>query len=113
RRELPERARPPAVLHQLHRARPPVIALAGVRKRFGEVEAVRGVSFQALDGEVTGLLGPNGAGKTTTLRMLSGLMRPDTGTIHVDGADVVADPIGSQRFMGLLPDSRGLYPRLT
>jgi sodium transport system ATP-binding protein len=90
-----------------------VIALAGVRKRFGEVEAVRGVSFQALDGEVTGLLGPNGAGKTTTLRMLSGLMRPDTGTIHVDGSDVVADPIGSQRFMGLLPDSRGLYPRMT
>jgi sodium transport system ATP-binding protein len=90
-----------------------VIAIEGVRKRFGEVDAVRGVSFQAFDGTVTGLLGPNGAGKTTTLRMLSGLMRPDTGTIHVDGADVVADPIGSQRFMALLPDSRGLYPRMT
>ena len=90
-----------------------MIALEGVRKRFGEVDAVRGVSFQAFDGTVTGLLGPNGAGKTTTLRMLSGLMRPDTGTIHVDGSDVVADPIGSQRFMGLLPDSRGLYPRMT
>lgn len=62
---------------------------------------------------MVGLLGPNGAGKTTTLRMLSGLMRPDAGTILVDHADVVADPIGAQTHMGLLPDSRGLYPRLT
>jgi sodium transport system ATP-binding protein len=90
-----------------------VIVIAGLRKRFGEVEAVRDVSFEAADGTVTGLLGPNGAGKTTTLRMLSGLMRPDAGRIEVDGSDVVADPIGSQRFMGLLPDSRGLYPRMT
>jgi sodium transport system ATP-binding protein len=90
-----------------------VITIQGVRKRFGSVDVVRGVSFQAADGTVTGLLGPNGAGKTTTLRMLSGLMRPDAGLIHVDGSDVVADPIGSQRHMGLLPDARGLYPRMT
>jgi len=90
-----------------------VIEIQGLRKSFGPVEAVRDVSFRAEDGTVVGLLGPNGAGKTTTLRMLSGLMRPDAGTIRVDGADVVADPIGAQRHMGLLPDSRGLYPRLT
>lgn len=90
-----------------------MIAIAGLRKCFGHVEAVREVTFRAEDGTVTGLLGPNGAGKTTTLRMLSGLMRPDAGTIMVDGADVVADPVGSQRAMGMLPDSRGLYPRLT
>jgi len=90
-----------------------VIVITGLRKHFGHVEAVRNVSLSAADGSVTGLLGPNGAGKTTTLRMLSGLMRPDAGTILVDGADVVADPIGAQRHMGLLPDSRGLYPRLT
>ena len=90
-----------------------MIALQGVRKRLGTVDAVRGVSFRAEDATVTGLLGPNGAGKTTTLRLLSGLMRPDAGTIHVDGSDVVADPIGSQRHMGLLPDARGLYPRMT
>ena len=90
-----------------------MIAITGLRKHFGHVEAVRNVSLSAADGTVTGLLGPNGAGKTTTLRMLSGLMRPDAGTILVDGADVVADPIGTQRQMGLLPDSRGLYPRLT
>lgn len=90
-----------------------MIEIHGLRKSFGAVEAVRDVSFCASDGTVVGLLGPNGAGKTTTLRMLSGLMRPDAGTIHVDDADVVADPIGAQTHMGLLPDSRGLYPRLT
>ena len=90
-----------------------MIAITGLRKQFGHVEAVRNVSLSAADGTVTGLLGPNGAGKTTTLRMLSGLRRPDAGTILVDGADVIADPIGAQRHMGLLPDSRGLYPRLT
>jgi sodium transport system ATP-binding protein len=90
-----------------------VIEIQGLRKSFGAVEAVRDVSFRAGDGTVVGLLGPNGAGKTTTLRILSGLMRPDAGTILVDHADVVADPIGAQNHMGLLPDSRGLYPRLT
>ena len=90
-----------------------MIAITGVRKHFGHVEAVRNVTFGAADGTVTGLLGHNGAGKTTTLRMLSGLMRPDAGTITVDGADVVANPADAQRAMGLLPDSRGLYPRLT
>lgn len=90
-----------------------MIALVGVGKRFGAVEAVRDVTFRAENGSVTGLLGPNGAGKTTTLRMLSGLMRPDRGAILVDEVDVVADPLTAQRSMGLLPDSRGLYPRLT
>jgi sodium transport system ATP-binding protein len=90
-----------------------MIEIQALRKSFGAVEAVRDVSFSAADGTVVGLLGPNGAGKTTTLRMLSGLMRPDAGTIRVDHADVAADPIGAQTRMGLLPDSRGLYPRLT
>jgi len=90
-----------------------VIVITGVRKHFGHVEAVRDVTFSAADGTVIGLLGHNGAGKTTTLRMLSGLMRPDAGTITVDGADVMTNPAAAQRSMGLLPDSRGLYPRLT
>jgi sodium transport system ATP-binding protein len=90
-----------------------MIEIRGLRKKFGAVEAVRDVTFSAADGTVVGLVGPNGAGKTTTLRMLSGLMRPNAGTIRVDNADVVADPIGVQTHMGLLPDSRGLYPRLT
>ena len=58
-----------------------MIAIDGLQKRFGDVLAVRGVSLTAKDGSVTGLLGPNGAGKTTTLRMLSGLMRPDAGSV--------------------------------
>jgi sodium transport system ATP-binding protein len=90
-----------------------VITVERLHKRFGTVEAVRDVTFRADDGLVTGLLGPNGAGKTTTLRVLSGLMRPDEGAIHVDGVDVVTDPLAAQTRMGLLPDSRGLYPRLT
>jgi len=90
-----------------------VIRIEDLHKHFGDVVAVDGISFEAPDGQVTGLLGPNGAGKTTTLRMLYGLMRPDGGRIEVDGAEVSADPQAAQAKMGILPDSRGLYPRLT
>jgi sodium transport system ATP-binding protein len=90
-----------------------MIRVENLRKRFGAVTAVDGVSFVAPDGAVTGLLGPNGAGKTTTLRMLYGLMRPDAGRIHVDDVDAVADPQGAQARLGVLPDVSGLYPRLT
>jgi len=90
-----------------------MIDIRNLQKAFGPVQAVQDVTFQAHDGCVTGLLGPNGAGKTTSLRMLSGLMRPDRGSIHVDNVDVLADPIAAQAVMGLLPDARGLYPRLT
>ena len=90
-----------------------MIEVAQLHKRFGEVVAVDGVSFTAADGTVTGLLGPNGAGKTTTLRMLYGLIAPDQGHIHVDGIDVAADPLGAQAKLGVLPDTQGLYPRLT
>jgi sodium transport system ATP-binding protein len=90
-----------------------LIEIAGLRKHFGHVEAVRDVSFAAADDTVTGLLGPNGAGKTTTLRLLSGLMRPDGGSILVDGVDAVRDPVAARRSIGVLPDSRGLYARLT
>jgi sodium transport system ATP-binding protein len=82
-------------------------------KCFGFVRAVQDVSFRAEDGRVTGLLGPNGAGKTTTLRILTGLMSSDTGSVSVDGYDVAADLFAAQSRIGMLPDSRGLYPRLT
>jgi sodium transport system ATP-binding protein len=90
-----------------------VIQIEGLEKRYGAVQAVQGVSFQAEDGKVTGLLGPNGAGKTTTLRMLSSLVEPDAGRALVDGIDVRRQPREALRRLGLLPDSRGLYPRLT
>ena len=81
--------------------------------RTGPVHAVRNVSFQARDGEITGLLGPNGAGKTTTLRMLYTLMVPDKGTVRVDGTDVRKDATVVRRQLGVLPDARGVYKRLT
>jgi sodium transport system ATP-binding protein len=90
-----------------------MIQVDGLHKRFGSVTAVDGISFTAPDGAVTGLLGPNGAGKTTTLRMLYALMRPDEGTIAVDGIDAVAEPQKAQAQLGVLPDVSGLYPRLT
>lgn len=79
----------------------------------GLVRAVDGVSFTARDGRITGLLGPNGAGKTTTLRMLYTLMRPDRGAVSVDGYDAVADAGRVRRSLGVLPDARGVYKRLT
>jgi sodium transport system ATP-binding protein len=77
------------------------------------VKAVDGVSFLARDGQITGLLGPNGAGKTTTLRMLYTLMAPDGGQVLVDGIDAALDPLAVRRQLGVLPDARGLYKRLT
>jgi sodium transport system ATP-binding protein len=83
------------------------------KTKTGVVKAVDGVSFRAEDGQITGLLGPNGAGKTTTLRMLYTLMRPDTGTVSVDGVDIFKDAEAARRRLGVLPDARGVYKRLT
>jgi sodium transport system ATP-binding protein len=90
-----------------------MIEVKNLHKAFGEVKAVDGVSFTARDGEITGLLGPNGAGKTTTLRMLYTLMQPDSGQVLVDGMDAARDPVAVRRVLGVLPDARGLYKRLT
>ena len=90
-----------------------MIRVVGLQKRFGSVTAVDGISFTAPDGAVTGLLGPNGAGKTTALRMIYGLMEPDTGRIEIDGQDLRDDRLGAQARLGVLPDVAGLYPRLT
>ncbi len=90
-----------------------MIEVQGLRKSFGAKRAVDGVSFCARDGEITGLLGPNGAGKTTTLRMLYTLMRPDAGSVLIDGRDAEREPLAVRRTLGVLPDSRGLYKRLT
>jgi len=90
-----------------------MIEVAHLAKRFGNVVALRDVSFTAPDGSITGLLGPNGAGKTTALRVLYTLVRPDQGFARVDGLDVSADRVAVQRRLGVLPDSRGLYGRLS
>jgi sodium transport system ATP-binding protein len=90
-----------------------MIAAEQLHKAFGAKVAVQDVSFSARDGEITGLLGPNGAGKTTTLRMLYALLRPDRGRITVDGLDAALHPLEVRRRLGVLPDARGLYKRLT
>jgi sodium transport system ATP-binding protein len=90
-----------------------VIELEKLRKSFGPVQALRDVSFTAQDGRITGLLGPNGAGKSTTLRILSTLLQPDSGSGRIDGEDIISDPVGARRRIGVLPHSSGLYPNLT
>lgn len=90
-----------------------MIQVANLTKTFGSVEALKGVTFMAEDGQVTGLLGPNGAGKTTTLRVLYGILKPNSGAALIDGRDVLASPIQAQQRMGALPDNHGLYPRLS
>jgi len=92
-----------------------MIEARNLRKTFnkGKVVAVDNVSFTARDGEITGLLGPNGAGKTTTLRMLYTLLRPDSGSMLIDGIDPEEQPLSIKRALGVVPDSRGLYDRLT
>lgn len=90
-----------------------MIRVSGLHKSFGAVHAVRGVSFDAPDGKITGLLGPNGAGKSTTLRVLYTVLKPDAGTATIDGADVVAHSLDARRRVGALPHGSGLYPHLT
>jgi sodium transport system ATP-binding protein len=90
-----------------------VIVVEDIHKSFGAVRAVRGVSFTAPDGKITGLLGPNGAGKSTTLRILYTVLRPDGGSARIDGIDVVEDSLGARQRIGALPHGAGLYPHLT
>lgn len=90
-----------------------MIEVMDLYKSFNEVKALQGVSFSAPDGQITGLLGPNGAGKTTTLRVLYTIIRQDGGMARVDGFDTLTQPLQVQRNIGALPDSQGLYPRLT
>jgi sodium transport system ATP-binding protein len=90
-----------------------MIEATNLHKSFGQVTGVQDVSFHAPDGQITGILGPNGAGKTTALRMITTLMHPDRGAVRVDGFDPSREPEAVQQRIGVLPDSIGLYPRLT
>jgi len=90
-----------------------MIQVDSVRKQFGAVQALAGVSFCARDGKTTALLGPNGAGKTTLLRLLVGLLQRDHGSISIDGLDPAKDPIQVRKSIGFLTDQFGLYDRLT
>jgi sodium transport system ATP-binding protein len=90
-----------------------MILVENLSKSFPSIQALQGVTFKADDGQITGLLGPNGAGKTTTLRVLYTVLQPDAGKASVDGYDVLTEAQAVRRRIGVLPDSHGLYPRLS
>ena len=90
-----------------------MIAVQNLKKHFGNVTAVDGVTFTADSGAITGLLGPNGAGKTTTIRMIGTLIDIDSGSAMIDSVNVTDDADGARRACGLLTDSRGVYTRMT
>jgi len=90
-----------------------IVTVSGLEKRFGDVRAVDGVSFEIAEGELFGLLGPNGAGKTTTISMISCLLTPDAGDVIVDGRSVRSDTVGVRRVLGVVPQEIALYPTLT
>jgi len=90
-----------------------VVAVEGLRKRFGDVQALAGVSFNVRRGELFGFLGPNGAGKTTTINLLTGLARADAGAVRIGGVDCTRNPRAAQRLIGVVPDESNLYPELS
>jgi ABC-2 type transport system ATP-binding protein len=89
-----------------------MIQIAGLKKRFGEYEALKGLSFEVPKGQVVGFLGPNGAGKTTTMRILAGYSTPTSGTARVGGIDVTQDTVAARRLIGYLPESNPLYEEM-
>jgi ABC-2 type transport system ATP-binding protein len=91
----------------------PAIIVSGLGKRFGGLTAVDQLSFDVHPGEIFGLVGPDGAGKTTTMRMLAGVLTPDSGSATVAGHDVRLDPEGAKRDLSYMPQRFGLYEDLT
>ena len=90
-----------------------MIEVKGLVKTYGNKRAVDGITFTVKRGEILGFLGPNGAGKSTTMKMITGFIRPDSGTATVGGIDVAVDPVGVKRQLGYLPESAPAYPEMT
>jgi sodium transport system ATP-binding protein len=90
-----------------------LIEATALCKRFGDVDAASAVTFAAGDGEITGLLGPNGAGKSTCLRMIYGVLTPDSGSARIDGLDIRGETSAARAHLGVLPHAAGLYNNLT
>ena len=86
-----------------------MIEVSNVSRIFGTFRAVNDVSFSISTGQIVGLLGPNGAGKTTTMRMITGFLKPTSGTIKIDGTDITENPVESKRKIGYMPESAPLY----
>ena len=113
RAPAPLTAQPEKRTEMLTDPSPVAIQVQGLSKRFDRVQAVSAVDFEVRSGELFGFLGPNGAGKTTTINMLTGLARPDAGTIHISGIDCTKNPRAAQHLIGVVPDESNLYPELT
>lgn len=92
---------------------PVVLRISGLSKNFGEMKAVDNIELSVRTGSFYGIVGPNGAGKTTTLSMVTGLLRPDAGSVTVHDIDVWGDPVAAKRAIGVLPDRLRLFDRLT
>ncbi len=90
-----------------------LIEVAGLKKDFGPIEAVRGISFKVDRGEVLGFLGPNGAGKSTTMKMIAGFLTPTEGTAAICGHDIMTDGLEAKRHLGYLPEGAPAYPDMT
>jgi len=91
----------------------PAVEVSSLTKRYGKVLAVDDISFRVSQGELFGFLGPNGAGKTTTINLLTGLARPDAGTMRIGGIECTNNPKAVQQLIGVVPDESNLYPELT
>lgn len=91
----------------------PAIEVDQISKIYGNITAVNNLSFKVFKGEIVGFLGPNGAGKTTTLRLLSGYLKPDTGSVKITGLDVSVDTLDVQKNLGYLPESLQEMPDIT
>jgi ABC-2 type transport system ATP-binding protein len=90
-----------------------MIDVSDLHKSYGAVQALQGVSFHIAPGEIVGLLGPNGAGKTTIIKILTGYLQPDEGSVLIGGLDVLVDPLAVQAQIGYLPENAPLYPELS
>lgn len=92
--------------------RPLMIEIEGLRKVYGQFEALKGITFQVRQGEIVGFLGPNGAGKSTTMKIMTGLTPPTAGSVRMGGHDVLDDPLEVRRAIGYLPENPPLYPEM-
>ena len=90
-----------------------MIEVQELKKAYGSLQALKGVSLQVAEGEIVGLLGPNGAGKTTIIKILTGFLQPDDGTVEVDGIDVLTHTQEAQARIGYLPENAPIYPELS
>ncbi len=90
-----------------------LVRVRDLRKSYGSIRALDGISFEVARGDILGFLGPNGAGKTTAMKLITGFLEPDTGTVVVDGHDVGRDPLAAQRSIGYLPENAPAYGEMT